>query len=522
MLSIHSRLCVPAQVLAITLLWGWLADPNTSLAQQTRKADSNPGAATKGPRPPSGSNRPSSKARKSKAEPETTMEVDKEHQAVDDAAGRGDYAEVINLANLLIQKSEEDFFALHLRATARIELGRQARNAVLVRDGIADASLALKLHGRRSRWLYVPYLYGLTSLTEIENRPEHAALAITVVDPVLKQTDLPPGERANLLYQRGLAQMAQKAPRSALKDFDAALGEVSEHTGSLIKRAECLVILNENPQAEAAYDKAVQLAPKNAIVFNERGAFRRRNGQRDGAVADFSKAIELQPKLTVAYVNRAIALSEQNLWEAAETDLNQALELSPDQASTLRLRAQVRVSRQKWNEAASDLAAALKILPDYSAAREDLAILQFYQRDFKSAADSFQQVLSRNSDATHLVPWLVVAYRRSEQSGRADELLQRVITKQIAVPDWIFSLCKYLAGQLDQPGLMAAVAEGPAETEPARKCEAWFFTGQKRALDQDTAGAAAAYQLALSVNAPHLIAYRGAQFETQASAPPKP
>src|SRR5260370_27882517 len=93
---------------------------------------------------------------------------------------QSDFPRVIDLATWLIANFPEDhaYIAYHLRASAKIELGRAASSVKQVREGINDARQGLAQAGQEFPWLHIPYLYGLISLAEIERRPEHADMAI--------------------------------------------------------------------------------------------------------------------------------------------------------------------------------------------------------------------------------------------------------------------------------------------------------------------------------------------------------
>ncbi|HMF19409.1 MAG TPA: tetratricopeptide repeat protein, partial [Gemmataceae bacterium] len=60
-------------------------------------------------------------------------------------------------------------------------------------------------------------------------------------------------------------------------------------------------------KALADYNKAIELAPKNAGLWGNRGKAYHGLGQYDKALADFSKAIELAPKNALAWNRRACA-----------------------------------------------------------------------------------------------------------------------------------------------------------------------------------------------------------------------
>src|SRR5262245_13876918 len=54
-------------------------------------------------------------------------------------------------------------------------------------------------------------------------------------------------------------------------------------------------------------DRAVDLEPKNADRWQNRGIVRFKLGQIEGSIADFDKAIELDPKLRVSHWQRGIS-----------------------------------------------------------------------------------------------------------------------------------------------------------------------------------------------------------------------
>lgn len=86
----------------------------------------------------------------------------------DEAYQRGDYKKTIDLCNQLLQQFKDDnpHVAYHLRASAKIELGRQSREVKQIREGIADSRSALAAGGGKFPWLNVPYIYGMTALGE--------------------------------------------------------------------------------------------------------------------------------------------------------------------------------------------------------------------------------------------------------------------------------------------------------------------------------------------------------------------
>ena len=62
--------------------------------------------------------------------------------------------------------------------------------------------------------------------------------------------------------------------------------------------------LKQYKEAIADYDKAIELNPKDADTYYNRGAAKNHLKQHKEAIADYDKAIELDPKDADAYYNR--------------------------------------------------------------------------------------------------------------------------------------------------------------------------------------------------------------------------
>jgi tetratricopeptide (TPR) repeat protein/membrane associated rhomboid family serine protease len=93
--------------------------------------------------------------------------------------------------------------------------------------------------------------------------------------------------------------------------------------------AEKLIESGDLDQAIAEYTEAIELDPKIAEAYNDRGIAYLKKEQFDQAISDFNNAIELKPKLAMAHNNRGIAYLKKEQFDQAISDFNNAIELKP-------------------------------------------------------------------------------------------------------------------------------------------------------------------------------------------------
>lgn len=453
--------------------------------------------------------------------PQRNPAADQARNEADQAYQRGEYQKVIELADRLLASFPADnpHVAYHLRASARIELGRQAGSAKQVRDGITDARTALASAGNQYRWLYVPYIYGLASLAEIERRPEHAEMALKVVGPILAQ---PTGEgfstddKANLYFQRGMAYAAKQDLKSAAADWSEAIRLNPQHLTAHMKLAEAYVQMGQPKAAVAAFDSAARQFPSNAIVFNNRATFRRGTGDLDGAVADFSRAVQFDRQFAMAYFNRGLCLAEQNNPRAAEADYGEALKFQLDPATQLlayRLRAQSRLSQGNAAGALTDYAAALRVNPRDATLYEERGFVGIFKKDFAAAIADFDKALQLDPNLARVIPWRALALARAGKTAEAKAQLSRVAELKASEIAWVVKLCEFLDDRISEGDLLAAVTEFGETGKQARLCEARYFIGQKKVLAAEDAAAAEQFREAVATKVYPLSAYRGARYE---------
>lgn len=434
----------------------------------------------------------------------------------------GDFKKVVELTTRLLASYPGDHphFAHHMKASAQIELGRQSRSGKLIREAITEARKGIGVAGTKYPWLYIPYIYGLTSLAEIEGRPEHAEMAIKAITPVLQRetsTTFTAENKADLFYQRALANSVKNDLKAAVTDYSEAIRIYSKHMGAHLKRAEALAAQKRDKETIAAYSEAVNQFPDSALVFNNRGNYRKLTGDLQGALADFEKAIALDDTLGVAYINQGWCLLDQNKPAQARPCFEKALSLSlppPLQFKAYNLRALANSALGDADASLADYNAAVKLAPREATIYEERACAKFFKKDFDGSATDFTVALEQNPKLSRLVPFRALALLRAGKTGDARESLDAAAKAKSAPHPWLARLEDFLADRVDAETLLKDAAEmEPTAFRDARLCEARFFIGQKKLVAGEADAAAEQFREALATNAFATTAYRGARFE---------
>jgi len=209
--------------------------------------------------------------------------------------------------------------------------------------------------------------------------------------------------------------------------------------------------------AIADFSKAIELDPKNPVVYSARGNVKLNTGELDEAIADHSKAIELDPSRRAPYINRGVAKIDKDDLEGAIADYTKAIELDPKVAAAYLNRGNARLQKGDATGARSDFEQAVQFAKDDAAyARFALFLLNSREKVGEPAAG------------------LAPIVHRSK-------------------PSWKRSLGLFLLGELSEAGLLDLAIGGDSKTVREHKCEAFYYAGAMRLLRGDQAEARALF-----------------------------
>ena len=430
----------------------------------------------------------------------------------------GDFNKCLELTTKVLTQNPKDHKALYLRASAHVELGVVHRDGKELRSGIEDARESLRSGGSNEINYYLPYMYGMTSLANLENRKEHADVVLQVAQSVLARPNLTPEQKANVLYQRAAAYVHLRNVEAATADYQAAIKAFPGHLGAHVGLAESYVVAGQADKALAAFSGAVETFPENPLVYNNRGLFLQHQGKLKEAVADFNKALQIDPKYAVAYANRGFTQQTARNLPQAEADFTEAIKLDPNHPLFRSLRGTCRLSQLNVEGAIEDYNQAIRLDPQNPVAQADLGFAKYFAKDFAGAMASFDQSVTMNPNMRYLNPWRAWILVLQGKLESLAPVLEATTKRPEAERDWIDQLVLFLNGKISEQELVKAVEKA---TDPklnnAQKCEAYYFIAERRAQGGDTANAIAFYQQVLATKAVDLSAYRGAQFALKAA-----
>jgi len=273
-----------------------------------------------------------------------------------------------------------------------VSFGAQADAPILaLRDRLrSEGPFAFTLVASPAEGLAEGY-FGIAAALASED-PTHALLYVRAA------LALNPGEaEAALLAGRLLADLGQ--PDLAREAYAAVPPEDPAFAAAELGRAEVLRGAGEGQAALEVLTHLSQDRPDLPDVQAALGDLLRSLDRPEEAEAAYDRAIELSPGgaggLWYLHFTRALARQIQDDWPAAEADLRQALELRPDQPQVLNHLGYTLVDRgEKLSEALRLIEQAVELRPDSGAIVDSLGWAYFRLGRFPEAVGQLEKAAS--------------------------------------------------------------------------------------------------------------------------------
>jgi tetratricopeptide (TPR) repeat protein len=162
------------------------------------------------------------------------------------------------------------------------------------------------------------------------------------------------------LTKEGIKLFESGQAEEALVPLNRAIELDPKNAQAYNNRGRALAATHDEKGALADYEKAMQLDPKYSSPFTNRGNIKKDNRDYKGAIADYTHAIELKPDWFGNYVNRGEARNRIYDWDGAIADFTKAIEFKPEDQGFYFKRATARRQKHDWEGAIADYTAAFK------------------------------------------------------------------------------------------------------------------------------------------------------------------
>ena len=172
-----------------------------------------------------------------------------------------------------------------------------------------------------------------------------------------------PSKKAQQYFAQGVAAHEAGKCSEAIRYFDKVIELAPKDAGVYYNRGNSKAALDQHTEAIRDFDKAIELDPKHAGAYSNRGVSKGKLDQHTEAIRDFDKAMELDPKHANAYSNRGNSKVALGQHTEAIRDYDVAIELDPKHAVAYYNRGNSKAALGQHTEAIRDYDVALRIQP---------------------------------------------------------------------------------------------------------------------------------------------------------------
>lgn len=180
-------------------------------------------------------------------------------------------------------------------------------------------------------------------------------------------------------------------------------------------------------EAEACYQKVLQVQPDNSVALNLWGVVASDRGQYEIATQRIKRAIEINPNYGGAYNNLGLALHRQGKLEGALTYYRKAVELNPKCVYSHNNLGNVLQELGQWEEAVAYYQKAIAIEPNYAQTHFNLGNTFWRQKKLDDAIRYYQKAIELDPNYGEAHYNLGVALQDAERLEEAFKAYQKAI-----------------------------------------------------------------------------------------------
>jgi len=209
---------------------------------------------------------------------------------------------------------------------------------------------------------------------------------------------------------------------------------MQNNVNELLAEATRKLELGQHEEANRCYDRALELLPQNAGIWNNKGFCLSKLGQHDEAIRCYDRALELDPKDAGIWNNKGSCLSNLGQNRKAIQHYERALELDTHNVEIWLGYGDVLNKLDRFNEALRCFNKALKLNPKNDRALFNKGYLEDWLGNPRKAYKFFKRYIalnpSKETDRISLARQRVTERGRNTSSSREPQFLLRIINRR--------------------------------------------------------------------------------------------
>jgi Tfp pilus assembly protein PilF len=188
--------------------------------------------------------------------------------------------------------------------------------------------------------------------------------------------------------------------------------------------------MNKYDEAIECYNKALEINPKYAEAWNNKGNAYFDMNKYDEAIECYNKALEINPKYAEAWYNKGLISFNLQRYEESKEYIIKTIELTEEpsvKVGALTLKGAILLKLKDFNNAKKVLEEATSIDPNFADAYYYKARVQMELKEYDDAIRLYKIAIDKDKNHIEAYNGLADAYARKDNIDEAKEQLKKAI-----------------------------------------------------------------------------------------------
>lgn len=326
--------------------------------------------------------------------------------------------------------------------------------------------------------------------------------AIQLYGEALADRGISNERRAVIHVDRGVAYARRQNWRAAIDDFNRAAQLAPEYAPIYNNRGNVLIAVGAAREAVKDFDRALVLSPSYAAAYSNRASAHLRLGNTDMALADTTRAIELQPASAAAFNARGMVHLAAERVHAAIRDFTRATTLDTRFATAYRNRAEALAVIGRRDDVVEDLSRAIAFEPRSAELHVLRANGHMALDNLPAAIKDFDRAIELGGGVAQALTGRGLAQARAQAFEGALSDLGKAIEADPRLPR-AYAVRAFIYKLMQQPELGLRDVERAMRLEPVGPDALWA-QGEIAEAQGRTEVALSAYKKAITLSPRHI------------------